>query len=267
MTESGDMTIDQIVEPRPERLGERGFLAGTTALVTGGARRIGRALCLALAREGATVVVHYLTSEVAAAATVAELEAFGGKAFKVKGDLAEPNNAAQLVAQAAATAGRTLDILVNNASVFGPGSPMTTTVEQWDLNLAVNLRAPFLLSQAFAGQVPAGSKGNIINLNDFRATKPGADHFAYTISKVGLHGLTRSLAQALAPGIRVNELALGAVLAPEEGPNGYEHTLREQIPSQKFPSLDEVSNAVVFLLGNEGITGQTIFVDGGRHLT
>ncbi len=267
MTETGDMTIDQIVEPRPERLGERGFLAGTTALVTGGARRIGRALCLALAWEGATVVVHYLTSEAAAAATVLELEAFGGRAFKVKCDLADPENAAELVIRAAAIAGRPLDILVNNASVFGPGSPLTTTVEQWDLNQAVNLRAPFLLSQAFAGQVPAGIVGNIINLNDFRAVKPGTDHFAYTMSKVGLHGLTRSLALALAPGIRVNELALGAVMAPEEAPDGYEHTLREQIPIRKFPSLDEVSNAMVFLLGNEGITGQTIFVDGGRHLT
>ena len=267
MTETGDMTIDQIVEPRPERLGERGFLAGTTALVTGGARRIGCALCLALAREGTTVVVHYLTSEAAAAATVLELEAFGGKAFKVRCDLADPENAADLVIRAAAIAGKPLDILVNNASVFGPGSPLTTTVEQWDQNQAVNLRAPFLLSQVFAGQVPAGSTGNIINLNDFRATKPGADHFAYTISKVGLHGLTRSLALALAPGIRVNELALGAVLAPEEAPSDYEHTLREQIPTSKFPSLDEVSNAMLFLLGNKGITGQTIFVDGGRHLT
>jgi len=267
MTETGDMTIDQIVEPRPERLGERGFLAGTAALVTGGARRIGRALCLALAQEGATVVVHYLTSEAAATATVLELEAFGGKAFKVKCDLTKPDMTAKLVSQAAAAAGQPLDILVNNASIFGPGSPLTTTVQQWDLNQAVNLRAPFLLSQAFAGQVPAGITGNIINLNDFRAAKPGTDHFAYTISKVGLHGLTRSLALALAPGIRVNELALGAVLAPEEASTDYEHTLREQIPSGKFPSLDEVSNAMVFLLGNDGVTGQTIFLDGGRHLT
>jgi len=267
MTETGDMTIDQMVEPRPERLGKRGFLTGTAALVTGGARRIGRALCLALAQEGATVVVHYLTSEAAAAATVLELEAFGGQAFKVKCDLAQPDNAAELVAQASATAGKPLDILVNNASVFASGSPLTTTVQQWDLNQTVNLRAPFLLSQAFAGQVSAGATGNIINLNDFRAIKPGSDHFAYTISKVGLHGLTRSLALALAPGIRVNELALGAVLAPEEAPTDYEHTLREQMPLRKFTSLDEVSNAMVFLLGNEGITGQTIFVDGGRNLT
>ncbi len=266
MTETGDMTIDKITEPRLERLGERGFLAGTTALVTGGARRIGRALCLALASEGATVVVHYNKSESAAAATVVEMEAFGGQAFKVKGDLAQPEVATSLVAAAAAVAGKPLDILINNASVFDQGSPETTTVQDWDMNQAVNLRAPFLLSQAFAGQISAGTTGNIVNINDIRAIQPGADHFAYTMSKVGLHGLTRSLAVALAPGIRVNELALGAVLAPEVAPEDYVHTLREQIPTGKFTSLDEVSHAMMFLLGNNGVTGQTIFVDGGRHL-
>ena len=124
-----------------------------------------------------------------------------------------------------------------------------------------------LLSQAFAEQIPAGGNGNIINLNDFRAVQPGADHFAYTVSKAGLHGLTRSLALALAPAVRVNELALGAVLPPEVAPEDYIHTLRERIPTKKFPSLDEVSHAMLFLLGNTGVTGQTIFVDGGRHLT
>lgn len=267
MTETGDMTIDQVVEPCSQRLGERGFLAGTAALVTGGARRIGRALCLALAREGATVVVHYLNSASDAAATVLELEAYGGQAFMVKGDLALPEVAADLVDEAAGVAGRPLDILVNNASVFAPGGPENTTLEQWDLNQAVNLRAPFLLSQAFAEQVSAGAIGNIINLNDFRSVQPGSDHFAYTISKVGLHGLTLSLAAALAPEVRVNELALGAVLAPEGAAEDYEHTLRSEIPLDRFTSLDEVCHAMLFILGNTGVTGQTIFVDGGRHLT
>jgi NAD(P)-dependent dehydrogenase (short-subunit alcohol dehydrogenase family) len=248
-------------------LGERGFLAGTAALVTGGARRIGRALCLALAREGATVVVHYRNSAADAAATVLELEACGAQAFTVKGDLALPEVAAGLIDEAAAATGRPLDILVNNASVFAQGSLETTTLEEWDFNQAVNLRAPWLLSQAFAEQVGVGVSGNIINLNDFRAVYPGSDHFAYTLSKVGLHGLTRSLALTLAPVIRVNELALGAVLAPEGASEDYERTLRSQIPAGKFTSLDEVCHAFMFLLGNTGVTGQTIFVDGGRHLT
>ena len=261
------MTIDQIVEPLAQRLGERGFLAGTAALVTGGARRIGRTLCLALAREGVTVVVHYRNSESDAEATVLELEAFGGEAYMVQGDLSEPETCAEVIAEAVEAADRPLDILINNASVFAQGSPISTTVEQWDLNQAVNLRAPFLLSQAFAGQLSVGMTGNIINLNDFRALSPGADHFAYTVSKVGLHGLTLSLAQALAPRIRVNELALGAVLAPEGASEDYQHTLREQIPVGKFTSLDEVCHAMLFLLGNNGVTGETIHVDGGRHLT
>lgn len=266
MTETNDMTIDRIVEPLAQKSGERGFLAGTAALVTGGARRIGRTLCLALAQEGATVVVHFRTSESEAAATVLELEAFGGQAFKVQGDLSDPKVASDLVASAAAVAGKPLDVLVNNASVFAQGGPQTTSVQQWDMNQAVNLRAPFILSRSFAAQIRNGCVGNIININDFRAVQPGPDHFAYTVSKAGLHGLTRSLALALAPAIRVNELALGAVLAPEGASDDYAHTLREQIPTGKFPSLDEVSHAMMFLLGNNAVTGQTIFVDGGRHL-
>jgi NAD(P)-dependent dehydrogenase (short-subunit alcohol dehydrogenase family) len=266
MNEAGDMTIDRVVEPESQRLSDRGFLAGTAALVTGGARRIGRTLCLALAREGATVVVHYRNSESDAAATVLELEAFGGSAFMVQGDLTDPNVASDLVASAAAAAGKPLDILVNNASVFAEGRPVTTSVREWDLNQAINLRAPFILARSFAAQIRNGTVGNIINLNDFRVVQPGADHFAYTVSKAGLHGLTKSLAVALAPAIRVNELALGAVLAPEGASEDYVHTLREQIPTERFPSLDEVTHAMLFLLGNNAVTGQTIFVDGGRHL-
>ena len=122
MTETGDMTIDKITEPQPERLGERGFLAGTAALVTGGARRIGRTLCLALAQEGATVVVHYNTSESAAAATVLELEAFGGQAFKVKGDLVQPECAAALIAAASAGASRPMRVSAFSASSPRPRS-------------------------------------------------------------------------------------------------------------------------------------------------
>jgi NAD(P)-dependent dehydrogenase (short-subunit alcohol dehydrogenase family) len=267
MTETDKMTIDQIVEPLAQRLGERGFLAGTAALVTGGARRIGRSVCLALAREGATVVVHYRNSESDAVATVLELEAFGVDAYMIQGDLSQPSAAAEVMDSATEAVGRPVDILINNASIFAQGSPVSTSVEEWDLNQAVNLRAPFLLSQAFAGQLPAGLTGNIINFNDFRALSPGPDHFAYTMSKVGLHGLTRSLALALAPRVRVNELALGAVLAPEGSPEDYEHTLREHIPAGKLTSLDEVCHAMLFLLGNNGVTGETIHVDGGRHLT
>ncbi|MBU8871164.1 MAG: SDR family oxidoreductase [Gemmatimonadales bacterium] len=243
-----------------------GFLDGRTALVTGAARRIGAAIVQALAGQGAAVVIHYRDSGDEAKALAVELQTRGSKASLVCGDLADPAAAAGLVGEAAREAGRPIDILINNASIFESGS------EKWDQHQAVNLRAPYLLAQAFAAQLPIDGPADIINMNDIRAMRPGADYLAYTISKVGLHGLTRSLAQALAPRARVNELALGAVLPPD-GPAGdgestfeYVHTLREAIPMRNFPSVAEVTDSLLFLLGNEAVTGQTIQVDGGEHL-
>ena len=242
-------------------------LAGRCALVTGGARRIGRALALALAAVGARVVVHYQSSKAEAAQLCAEIEAAEGQAFMVAGDLADPAVGEALVAMATKTCGHPLDILVNNASVFAQGSALDTTTADWDLNQAVNLRAPFLLSQAFARQVAAEKPADIINLNDNRAVRPGADHFPYTISKFGLHGLTQSLALALAPTVRVNELALGAVLPPQKAPADYQHTQKSAIPTGSFGSVNEVTDAMLFLLSNPGLTGQTLYIDGGCHLT
>jgi NAD(P)-dependent dehydrogenase (short-subunit alcohol dehydrogenase family) len=245
-------------------IGEKN-LAGRTALVTGGARRIGRTLVLALARAGARVVIHYRNSEAEARTALESARALGITAELVRADLADPAAAAGLVDEAARILGIP-DILVNNASVFDQGDFQKTSLQVWELNQAVNLRAPFLLSQAFARRLPADRPGDIVNLNDYRALRPGSDHFPYTISKVGLHGLTRSLAQALAPRIRVNELALGAILPPEQAPAEYEHTLRSQIPTARFGTLEEVADALLFLLGNASLTGQTVCVDGGRHL-
>lgn len=240
-------------------------LAGRTALVTGGARRIGKHLVLALAEAGARVIIHYHNSQRAASETAEQARELGAAASLVQGDLADPAVAGQVVSLAAQLDGP-VDILVNNASVFAAGEMRATSLQEWDHNHAVNLRAPFLLSQVFARQLPAGVAGDIINLNDFRALRPGADHFPYTISKVGLHGLTRSLAQALAPQIRVNELALGAVLPPENEGEDYLHVLREEIPTRRFSKPKEVAATMLFLLTNPAITGQTVCIDGGRHL-
>ena len=260
------MTIDRIVPPRGDQPGAEGFLAGRTALVTGAARRVGRSLALALARQGAAVVIHHRRSSSAAEETAAEIRQAGGVAHLVAGDLADAALAETLVQRAAEAAGNPVDLLVNNASIFDQGTIADTTAAQWDQNQAVNLRAPFLLAQALARQLPAGRPGDIVNLNDYRAVRPGPDHLAYTVSKTGLHGLTRALAVALAPSIRVNELALGAVLPPEKAPDEYMHTLRQEIPTGRFPRLREVEHALLFLLGNAAVTGQTIFLDGGRHL-
>jgi NAD(P)-dependent dehydrogenase (short-subunit alcohol dehydrogenase family) len=251
------MSEDQGTTPR---------LAGRTALVTGAAARIGRRLALALAREGARVAVHYHGSEREAAGVVTEILAMGGDAASLGGDLTDPEVAAGLVARAAAALGP-VDILVNNASLFAPGDVLDTSLAQWDANLAIHATAPMLLSQALARQLPAGRDGVIVNLNDWRAGRPGPDHFAYTISKVALHGLTASLAQALGPrGIRVCELALGAVLPPVATDDGYLKTLRDDIPTRRFPRVDDVAAALVFLVCTPSLSGVTLPIDGGRGL-
>jgi NAD(P)-dependent dehydrogenase (short-subunit alcohol dehydrogenase family) len=222
---------------------------------------------LAVAQQGADVVLHFDKSRTEAEQTADQAREYGAVVHLIQGDLQDPRTASDLLPAAAKLAGRPTDLLINNASVFGPGSVHDTTVEQWDRQQAVNLRAPFLLSQALAAGLPQETCGDIINLNDYRALRPGPDHFPYTISKVGLHGLTRSLALSLAPRIRVNEVALGAILPPEGAPEDYAHTLRQEIPTGNFGSVQQVTSAVLFLLGSQGITGQTLCVDGGLHLT
>lgn len=252
-----------MTEPRPTE--ETGDLRGRTALITGAARRVGRHLALAMAGAGVRVVVHYRRSSVEARGLVDEITGGGGRAALIPGDLTDAAVTERLIEKAAVPFGP-LDILVNNASLFAPGDVLETSLEEWRRYQAIHAEAPFVLSRDFARQLPAGRDGAIVNLNDWRAGRPGGDHFAYTISKVALHGLTRSLAQALGPrGIRVNELALGAVLPPEGGEEGYLHTLREQIPTRRFPTLDDVADALLFVLRNRSLNGETIHVDGGRH--
>ena len=241
-------------------------LAGRTALVTGGARRIGAAIVRALSERGAAVVIHYLDSQAEAEDLAAELQTQGTEAFCVQADLADPVATASLVGEAARAAGRPIDLLINNASIFEPDGPKETDPELWDRHQAVNLRAPNRLGRVFAVQLPTDGPADIINLNDIRALRPEGDYLAYTNSKVGLHGLTRSLALALAPRVRVNEIALGSVLPPDRPTDQYEHTLREEIPLQEFPQVAHVTDSLLFLLGNQAVTGQTIQVDGGAHL-
>lgn len=241
-------------------------LGGRTALITGAGRRVGRHLAAAMAAAGIRVVIHYRQSEAQAENLAAEIGRRGGRAALVSGDLTDAAVTERLIARAADLFGP-LDILINNASLFGPGDALTTTVAEWRRYQAIHAEAPFILSRDFARQLPPGRDGVIVNLNDWRAGRPGGDHFAYTLSKVTLHGLTRSLALALGPrGVRVNELALGAVLPPEGGEDGYLHTLREEIPTRRFPTLDDVATALFFVLRNRGLNGETIHLDGGRHL-
>ena len=257
------MVIDRFIDPPADGDFSGGFLSSRTALVTGAARRVGRELALALAAAGAHVVVHCHASQDEGRALVREITRDEGTADLIVCDLAGAKSAAALPGQAAELCGNPLDILINNASIFRRDDAQATTIERWDEIQAVNLRAPFLLAQGFAAQLPAKWSGDIINLNDARALHGDPAHFAYGLSKVGLHALTQNLARALAPRIAVNELSLGAVMAPEG--EEYVRTVRSEIPLGRFPRLDEVISAMMFLLGTEGVTGQTIRLDGGQY--
>jgi NAD(P)-dependent dehydrogenase (short-subunit alcohol dehydrogenase family) len=244
-------------------------LSGKTLLVTGAARRIGRELAFSAARSGADIVLHYGQSKDEAQTAGEEIRSLGREVHLLQADLSDVEDTLRLVEQAAQI--HPLYGLVNNASIFEPLGWDETTYSDWQRHLQINLTAPFLLSQAFARQLPQGETGRIVNLLDWRALRPGPDHLPYTISKAGLYALTRSLASALAPDITVNGLALGAILPPIDGIDGIDGSDVEKIlhnvPAGRWAEVDEVCQAALFLLsGPSYITGEIIYVDGGRHL-
>lgn len=239
-------------------------IKGKTALVTGGGRRVGRALAFALAEAGANVGVHYNGSESDAKEAVTAIRALGGEAEAIQADLESPTASGELVRAISDRFG-SLDILVNNASLFATGRMVDTSVEEWDRYMAVNARAPFLLAQAMFAGLPDGAPGKVINLNDWRTAR--AKRFAYGASKAALSGLTRSLAVSMAPNVQVNELALGAILPPADievkAPDQMETNLG---PAARMGTLNEVAQAMLSLIENDFITGETLHIDGGRHI-
>ena len=190
-------------------------LEGKNVFITGAAHRIGRIIALTAASLGANIVLHYGSSEDEAKETALEVKNFGSQALLVQQDLANVDVLKNIVMEISKK--WPLHILVNNASVFAPLSFKETSLESWDKHMQINLTAPFLLSQAFSEQFLDKKGGKIINLLDWRAFRPGKDHFPYTISKTGLGGLTQAMAVSLAPRISVNGLALGAILPPSTG--------------------------------------------------
>ena len=230
-------------------------------LITGAARRIGRIFALASARAGADVVIHHGHSDAEAEMLRDEIKGLGRHAWIFKADLNDSLQAQNLVARIGEST--PLHGLVNSAAVFEPLSLDQTTLEDWQRNIAINLTAPFLLSKAFARQAKDG--GRIVNILDWRALRPGADHFPYTISKASLAAMTKSLAVALAPDIPVNGLALGAILPPADGAANAE--ILKNVPMKRWAQEDEIEQALIFLLTCPAyITGEIIHVDGGRHL-
>jgi len=238
-------------------------LNGKVALVTGGGVRLGRAFVEALAKKGASVAIHYHRSEAQARETLEQVEARGGRGALVQADLAYAAEAGLLLEGVRKVLGP-VDVLVNSAAIFEPGGLLETGDEAWDRHHRINLKAPFILSRAFANQK---RPGKIVNLVDWRALRPGADHFAYTNSKAGLAALTRSLAVALAPAVQVNALALGAILPPTGATEADLERIIAPVPGARWGSAEEAAQALIFLLeGPDYITGEIIYVDGGRHL-
>ncbi len=235
------------------------------ALVTGAAKRIGRAIALELASAGWDVGLHCNRSRAEADALANEMSRLGARAVVLPADLADFNETASLV-QGCTQALAAPECLVNNASIFERDGVRDFTAESWQAHQDVNLRAPLLLSQAFAAALPAGREGNIVNLIDQRVLRLNPTFFSYTLSKSALLTATRTMAQALAPHIRVNAIAPGPVL-----PNHYqtaEDFARECESTllRHGASPEEIAQAVMFILSARAMTGQMIALDGGEHL-
>ena len=251
-----DETVDGAFPPPP---------IPKTALVTGAARRIGRALSLSLVEAGFAVAIHHHQSHDDAAALVGEIERYGGKAVALAADLSDEAATAALLPQATAALGP-IGVLVNNASTFENDTIASATRESWDWHMEVNLRAPFVLSQAFARQLPETAGGVVVNLLDQRVWCPTPYFMTYTVSKSALWTLTQTMAMALAPRIRVNAIGPGPTLpSPRQSREQFERQFRA-MPLQRGTSPQEIAAALRFILGAPAMTGQMIALDGGQHL-
>jgi len=236
-----------------------------TVLITGAARRIGRHMALNLADKGWDVAVHYNTSLDDANDVVADIMSRGGRAVAVHGDLSISETPEKIVGRAVKALGP-LTCLVNNASRFDPDEADTVTHEGWDLHLDTNVRAPVFLAQAFAAQLPEDMRGNIVNIIDQRVWKLNPTFFSYTASKSALWTVTRTLAQSLAPRIRVNAIGPGPAL-PNVRMNEEDFAKQSRLTLlQRGTSPEEIASALDFILSAPALTGQMLVLDGGQHL-
>jgi NAD(P)-dependent dehydrogenase (short-subunit alcohol dehydrogenase family) len=235
------------------------------ALVTGAAKRIGRVIARDLAAAGWPVAVHYHRSREDADSLVAEIVAAGGRAVALAADLAREAEVETLVPRAAAALGP-LACLVNNASEFVMDKVDTATRASWDAHIETNLRAPLVLSQAFARQLPAGSEGNIVNLLDQRVLSLTPYFLSYTVAKAGLWTLTQTLALGLAPRIRVNGIGPGPTLPSPRQSEAQFAAQCAAMPLGRGTTPEEIAAAVRFILAAPSMTGQIIALDGGQHL-
>jgi Dehydrogenases with different specificities (related to short-chain alcohol dehydrogenases) len=241
-------------------------LVGKVALVTGGGIRVGRAISIALADAGMNVAVHYASSAEGAAATATEIRSRGRKAETFPSDLTVRGEPEKLIDAVCERMGG-LDVLVNSAAIMTRTPVGAVTYESWDATMALNLRAPFFLSQASCKKMNELSGGGvIINIADLAAFETWSNYIPHSVSKAGVVHMTKSLARALAPTVRVNAIAPGTVLLPEGWPSADAEHLRETTPLKSLGSPQDVTDALLFLLRSDYITGETMIVDGGRHV-
>ncbi len=234
-----------------------------TILITGGAKRIGRELCLFLAARGFDLVIHHNNSDKESAELAEAILQLNRRSFIVKSDFSKPENLENNLS--AIPADLEINYLINNAAIFEHLSYQDTNLPDWDRHISINLTAPFLLSKWLVNRLSPEAHGRIINLLDWRALRPRADHFPYTISKAALAAMTKSLALSLAPRVSVNGIAFGAILPPSDG--APPEKMLDSVPFGRTASIEEVCTTILFLLqGPEYITGEIIHLDGGRHL-
>lgn len=246
-----------------------------TALVTGAARRLGRAMALHLAGRGIDVAIHYASSAEAAEETAAEARALGVRAVTLRADLLVEAETRALVARAAAALGGPLDLLVNNASIFEYDNIRTGTRESWDRHIESNLRAPVALTQDFAAQAPkarrhadgaALAQALVVNMLDQRVLKLTPEFMSYTVAKMGLWAFTRTAARALAPDIRVNAIGPGSTLRGTRQSEEQFHAQRRKSVLERGADPEDICAALGYLVDARAVTGQLICVDGGQHL-
>jgi pteridine reductase len=240
-------------------------LKNKVALITGGARRIGRAIALELSTRGTSIAVHYRTSQSEADAVVAEITTKGGNAQTFRANLEHVAEIERMVANVLDAFGR-IDILINSASIFAP-IPLTEITERdWDANLDTNLKAPFFLSKFASAAMRQQGAGKIVNLGDWAGIRPYKDYLPYSVSKSGLIGLTKALAKELAPEIQVNCIALGMVMPPENYSKKEVERLVSRTLTQKMGTPEDVTRAVIFFCETDFATGTILPLEGGRLL-
>jgi pteridine reductase len=239
-------------------------LRGRIALVTGAGHRVGRAIAVALGARGMRVAVHYNATADGARETATQIEAAGGEAKLFSGDLTDPSKAPELIEQVSDAFGG-LDVLVNSAAVMKRMPFGDITPDQWDDVMALNLRAPFFLAQAAAAHLKQ-ARGVIVNIADLAAFETWPAYLPHGLSKSGIVYLTRALARVLAPEVRVGAIAPGTVLLPESWSEEDAKRLRATTPLAREGSPEDVTRTVLFILDSDYLTGETIIVDGGRHI-